>query len=129
MIGSNFNRIINNRLEQSRENGIRIGDPKGDGTCMFTIITGNTIHTNSEHNSGIYSAVEAYDAVETTFCTNQIFSWDSNSVKHKHGLIIGRGCTNWIVKDNNFRHITGEAIVFDEKAGHIVKDNLSDGVK
>jgi hypothetical protein len=45
---------------------------------------------------------------------------------HKHALVIGRGCSNWIVKDNIFRHITEEAVVFDGKSGHIVKDNLSD---
>ncbi len=129
MIGSNFNRIENNRFEQSRENGILIGDPKGGDACMFTIITGNTIHTNSETNSGKYSAVEAYDAVETTFCTNQIFSWNSEAVKAKHGLVIGRGCKDWIVKDNNIRHVTEQAIVYDKKAGHIVKDNLVDEPK
>lgn len=126
MVGSSFNRIETNRFEQSRENGILIGDPKGGDACQFTIITGNTIHTNSEHNSGRYSAVEAYDAVETTFCTNQIFSWDSGTVKAKHGLVIGRGCRDWIVKDNIFRHLTEQAVVFDTQAGHIVKDNLQD---
>lgn len=129
MIGCNFNRVENNRLEQSRENGILIGDPKGGGGCAFTIITGNTIHTNSEHNTGLFAAVEAYDAVETTFCTNQILSWDSNTVLAKNGLALGRGCGTWIVKDNIIRHVVGDAIVYDEKAGHIVKDNLFDTPK
>lgn len=121
MGGCNFNRIVNNRVEQSRENGIRLS-----GGCMYTIITSNTIHTNSEHNSGQFAAVEAFDAAETTFTANQIFSWDSNTVKAKHGLVLGPGCRNWIVKDNILRHLTDKAIVYDEKAGHIVKDNLFD---
>ena len=124
--GANFNRIENNRFEQSREQGILIGDPTGGDGNGFNIITGNTIHTNSEHNSGRFAAVEAYDAGEITFCQNQIFSWDSNTVKAKHGLVLGRGCRHWIVKDNIIRHITEAAIVFDGKAEHIVKDNLVD---
>jgi len=124
--GSHFNRIENNRFEQSRETGIVIGDPKKGDPCAFNIITGNTIHTNSEGKSGEFPAVAAYDAHQTTFCQNQVFSWDSNSVKHKHGLVLGRNCVNWIVKDNNFRHSTGKSLVYDENAGHIVKDNLTD---
>ena len=124
LIGAHFNRIENNRLEQSRESGIVIGDPKaGDGSCL-NIITGNTIHTNSEHNKGKFPAVVAYYAGDTTFCQNQIFSWDSNSQLHSDGLVIGRGCKNWIVKDNIIRHVTGKALVYDKKAGHIVKDNI-----
>ena len=49
--GSHFNRIENNRFEQSRETGILIGEPKGDA-CQLNIILGNTIHTNSEGDSG-----------------------------------------------------------------------------
>jgi hypothetical protein len=101
-----------------------IGDPKGGDASQLNIITGNTIHTNSEHNKGKFPAVAAYDAVDTTFCQNQIFSWDSNTVKHKVGLLIGRGCSNWIVKDNILRHHVEGAIEYDRKAGHIVKDNI-----
>lgn len=124
--GSNFNRIENNRIEESRESGILLGGRDVADWCGFTIITGNTIHTNSENNKGLYSAVVAYNAPETTFCTNQIFSWDSNSQKMKSGLVIGEGCKNWIVKDNNIRHVVEKAIVYDKKSGHIVKDNLVD---
>jgi hypothetical protein len=47
--GANFNRVANNRFEQSRETGILIGETKGD-VCQLNIITGNTIHTDSEGN-------------------------------------------------------------------------------
>ena len=124
--GANFNRIENNRFEQSREIGIIIGDPEKGDPSSFNIITGNTIHTNSEGKPGEFAAVAAYDAHQTTFCQNQVFSWDSNSVKHKSSLVLGRSCFNWIVKDNNFRHNTGKALVYDENAGHIIKDNLMD---
>ncbi|MDI6829504.1 MAG: right-handed parallel beta-helix repeat-containing protein, partial [Armatimonadota bacterium] len=129
IIGSNFNRIENNRLEQSRESGIVIGDPKANEWSQLNIILGNTIHTNSETNFGKFPAVVAYNAVDTTFCCNQIFSWDSNSTKMKSGLVLGSGCRNWIVKDNIIRHYVEEAIVYDKKAGHIVKDNILDSTK
>ncbi|MCL6519281.1 MAG: right-handed parallel beta-helix repeat-containing protein [Armatimonadetes bacterium] len=129
IIGSHFNRIENNRLEQSLESGIVIGDPKSDEWSQLNIFLGNTIHTNSETNSGKFSAVVAYKAVDTTFCSNQIFSWDSNSTKMKSGLVLGQGCRNWIVKDNIIRHCVETPIVYDRKVGHIVKDNILDTQK
>ena len=122
--GAHFNRIENNRLEQSYESGIVIGDPKGGDVNQLNIITGNTIHTNSEHNSGKFPAVIAYDAVDTTFCQNQIFSWASDSVKHTIGLVLDKGCRDWIVKDNIFRHHSEKAVKYDKKAGHVVNDNI-----
>lgn len=124
--GCNFNRIENNRFEESAQQGILIGRPEpGWGTC-FNIITGNTIHTNSKGNFGEFNAVEAYDAHQVTFCTNQILSWDNSSTRHKSALVVGKGCWNWIIKDNNLRHSTAQALVYDETAAHIVKDNLTD---
>lgn len=121
--GANFNRIENNRFEMSRETGIIIGDPKGDGNYL-NIIIGNTIHTNSEEKPGVFPAVEAYNTVDTTFCSNQVFSWNATDYKHKNSLLIGSGCKSWIVKDNIFRNNTEKPLVYDEGAGHIVKDNL-----
>ena len=109
--GANFNRVENNRFEQSRENGILIGDAKGDA-CMLNIITGNTIHTNSEGNSGTFNAVEAHNAFDTTFTTNQIFSWNSDATKAKSGVVITDNCRRWIVKDNIIRHCADKPIVY-----------------
>ncbi|MHB1457792.1 MAG: right-handed parallel beta-helix repeat-containing protein [Armatimonadota bacterium] len=126
MLGGNFNRVENNRIEQSRESGLVIGDPTPGTWNAYNIITGNTIHTNSETNSGKFPAVVAYDAHETTFCTNQLMSWDSNSVRHKHGLVLER-CRTWIIKDNIFRHHSEKAMVLNKKKdGHIIKDNIMD---
>lgn len=124
--GSHFNRIENNRFEQSRETGILIGDPDGKEGVYLNILLGNTIHTNSEGQSGAVPAVEAHHAVDFTFCANQVFSWDSNHTRHRSSLVLGPGCRTWIVKDNILRHNAGPALVFDPEAGHIVKDNLAD---
>jgi len=124
--GAHFNRIENNRFEQSSETGIMIGDPKGGEVSQLNIITGNTIHTNSEGNSGKFNAVEAHDAHSFTFTNNQIFSWASDSVKAKSGLALGKNCVKWIIKDNIIRHCTAKPIVYDPKDGHIVKDNIVD---
>jgi hypothetical protein len=123
--GSHFNRFENNRFEQSRETGVLIGEANAAG-CYLNILTGNTFHTNSEEKSGAWPAVEAHGACETTFTSNQVFSWDSATVRHRHSLVLGAGCRNWIVKDNVFRHNVERAIVFDEKAEHIVKDNIGE---
>lgn len=124
--GANFNRVENNRFEQSRQTGIMIGDPKGGDGSQLNIITGNTIHTNSEGASGKFNAVEAHDAHSFTFTSNQIFSWDSNSVKCKSGLTLGKNCKNWIIKDNIIRHCAAKPLVYNPKDGHIVNDNIVD---
>lgn len=124
--GANFNRIENNRFEQSQQTGIMIGDLKGGDPSQLNIITGNTIHTNSEGASGKFNAVEAHDAHAFTFTNNQIFSWDCNSVKCKSGLALGNNCRSWIIKDNIVRHCTAKPIVYDPKDGHIVEDNIVD---
>ncbi len=121
--GANFNRIENNRFEQSREQGMLIGEAQGDA-CQLNIITGNTLHTNSEGNSGRFNAVEAHNTCATTFTSNQIFSWDSNTVKAKSGVVFTDNCKQWIVKDNIIRHCTEKPIHFGAQNGHIVKDNL-----
>ncbi len=122
---SHFNRIENNRFENSLREGVVIGGPE-PWSCMLNIFTGNTIHTNSESESGKYPAVIATNATSTTFTSNQVFSWNSALVKHSSSLILGAGCRGWIVKDNIFGNNTGKALVYEEDAGHIVKDNLSD---
>ncbi|MHB0998333.1 MAG: right-handed parallel beta-helix repeat-containing protein [Armatimonadota bacterium] len=122
--GSHFNRIENNRFENSREQGVIIGTPDGEG-CYLNIFLGNTFHTNSMGKSGGFAAVEAYNAVQVTFTSNQIFSWDSANYKHKSSLIIGKGCDKWIVKDNMFYHNTEKPLVYEKTASHIIKDNMT----
>lgn len=122
--GCKFNRIENNRFEQSRREGIRIGDETAGDANVLHIVTGNTIHTNGEFTLGAHSAVIAYDAIDVTFTSNQVFSWDSESTRHRHALELGRGCRSWIVKDNIFRHQTEAAIVRNDDGGHLVKDNF-----
>lgn len=123
--GSHFNRFENNRFEQSRETGVIVGAPDAPG-CYLNIITGNTFHTNSEERSGQWSAIEAFGASDITFTSNQVFSWDSGTVKHRHSLALGKGCRNWIVTNNVFRHNAMGAIVHEADSGHIIKDNLGD---
>lgn len=123
--GSNFNRIENNRFENSRKEGVIIGDAAG-WSCVFNIFSGNTVHTNSESESGKYAAVTAVNASSITFTSNQIFSWNSKDYKHSSSLVIGPACQNWIVKDNMFNHNTGKPLVYEEGQGHIVKDNITD---
>lgn len=123
--GSHFNRFLNNRFEESREAGVIIGQQGGAG-CYLNIISGNTFHTNSQERSGGWPAVIAHGACDTTFTSNQVFSWDSAKLRHRNSLVLGEGCQHWIVKDNVFRHNTERAIVADASSGHIIKDNIED---
>jgi hypothetical protein len=68
----------------------------------------------------------AYGAIDTTFCTNQIFSWNSARDMMRHCLVLEKGCNNWIIKDNIFRHNAKmPALVLNADGSHIAKDNLS----
>ena len=122
---SNFNRIENNRFENSDKEGVILGVEGGEPCCL-NIFTGNTVHTNSESAFGKYAAVTAFNIVDTTFTSNQIFSWSSNTTRHSSSLVLGSGCGSWIVKDNIFRHNKDNAIVLNQNAGHVVKDNITD---
>lgn len=123
---ANYNRIENNRFEECRESALVIGSESGDDWNAFHIITGNTFHTNSQAKPGEFAAVVAHHAHDITFCQNQIFSWDSTKYRHKHSLVINANCSQWIVKDNHFRHNTGEALVTHSNSGMLIKDNLTD---
>lgn len=123
--GCHFNRIENNRFENARREAVILGGPN-PYACMLTIFTGNTVHTSSEEASGRYPAIVATNVTDMTFTSNQVFSWDAAHARHRSSLVIGSGCRNWIVKDCVFRHNTGRSLVYEEDAGHIVKDNLAD---
>lgn len=123
--GCHFNRIENNRLEESGEEGLLIGDPTGSGATQLNIFLGNTIHTNSQSAFGHFAAVAAFGAHDTTFVANQVFSWDSRRHRHRSGLVLDPSCRRWIIRDNLFRHHSGPALVYDASGEHIVGDNMS----
>ncbi|MBN1492139.1 MAG: right-handed parallel beta-helix repeat-containing protein [Phycisphaerae bacterium] len=121
-----FNRIQNNRFEESRESGIVIGVPGGGASCDYNIFMGNTIHSNCKFNAGAFSAVVAHQASEITFIGNQIFSWNANDNWFKSCLEVSADCHHWIIKDNILRHHDPQhpAILTHEGGRHIIKDNL-----
>lgn len=129
--GCHYNRIENNRFEESETCGIRIGESghaEGDwpSYCSFNIFMGNTIHTNSKAGVGAHPAVAAWNATEVTFLGNQVFSWNSEQYRHSSALVLGTGCNAWIIRGNILRHHTSEAIVLNDPARHLVGDNLVD---
>ncbi len=125
--GSDYNRIENNRFEESRTHGILIGDPvEPNQWNRFNTITGNTIHTNSKTNWREYAAVIAYDAHDTIFNSNQVFSWYPPDTQHSEGLVLERGSFDWLVTGNILRHQSGLAIRAQSDHGHLIKDNLVD---
>ena len=124
--GAKYDRIENNRFENSLEAGLVIGDPEGGDGNALHIITGNTFHTNSQAKSGMYPAVAAYNANSITFCANQVFSWNAGALKHKNSLAIGPHCDRWIVKDNIFRDNSDQPMTYDRRMKIIVTDNLID---
>ncbi len=124
--GSNYNRVENNRFEMSYEQGVIIGDPEGGWDNWLNIFLGNTFHTNSMGESGKWPAVEAFDAKQTLFSSNQVFSWNAKDYKHKSSLVLARGCHGWLIKDNFLLNNTEAALVLGEATGCVVKDNIEE---
>ena len=122
--GSSYNRIENNRFEESRQVGLQIGEKESDTGTYFTIVTGNTIHTNSENSYGEFNAVEGFNSHSTIFSQNQVFSWWSQGQATRNGLVLDDGCTEWIIKDNHFYHHTEKPIITNSNGKHIIKDNI-----
>jgi len=123
--GCHYNRLENNRFEMSYEQGVVLGGA-GEEALWMNILSGNTFHTNSQGKSGEYAAVEAHSACDTTFCGNQVFSWNSATYRHRHSLWLAPGCRDWIVTGNIFRHNAAEAIRSDAAKNTIIRDNLAD---
>jgi hypothetical protein len=125
MIDSNFNRIENNRFEESRQSAIIISTCNSPAPNAWNIIVGNHIHTNSKFNYGKFTAIIASNTIDTTFCQNQIFSWDYRTRITKRALELREGCRHWIIKNNIIQHTKEKpSIIYNEDGGHIVKDNF-----
>lgn len=122
--GSSNNRIENNRIEMSHKQGILIGT-SGGAVNYRNVISGNTIHTNSDHpaNDGVYNAVEAYGAEDLIFTGNQFFNW--SGLHHKNGVeMMDTACKNWVLKNNHFFGHAVSAYV-TRGTGHIVTGNIT----
>lgn len=122
-----FNRIENNRFEESYETGVIFGEKgNNNGTVSLNIFTGNTVHSNSKNNYGKFNAIEMYNTVDLTFTNNQVFSWNNQDSSVKSCLVMDNTCSGFVIKDNIFKHHVAEALIYPQKAGCIVKDNLID---
>ncbi|HPA16634.1 MAG TPA: right-handed parallel beta-helix repeat-containing protein [Verrucomicrobiae bacterium] len=124
--GSSFNRLENNRFEESRETAVVMGELRVGGICRYNIFAGNTFHSNSQDKPGEFAAMTASNAKAITFTGNQFFSWNATAYKHRSSLVLGSGCTRWIITGNIFDHNTGTPLLYDGGAQIIVRDNLTD---
>ena len=77
---SKYNRIVNNRFEQSRHSGVQID------TCEEFIFTGNWINANSQSPTNTYNQLTVTNTKNSTFCSNIFFSWDYPSVVAKNSI-------------------------------------------
>ena len=122
--GCHYNRFENNRFEEARETGVIIGSPDSNEGNYFNIFLGNTFHTNSKSKYGGFPSVIAYNAGNVTFTSNQFFSWNGEYMPSSC-LILEKGCSNWIIKDNIFMYSAGEPLIIREKLENIIeKDNI-----
>lgn len=118
--GSSFNRIENNRFCLNKYQGILLGDIAGDWNG-YNLITANIVQSNSQAQSGNYSAVEAHNSSQITFTDNQIYSWDASTVKYC--VDINDGCSGWLIKKNILRNFATTQI-YGTAGNNIIKENL-----
>ena len=124
IINSHYNRFENNRFEEARETGVILGDPNTDEISIFNIFLGNTFHTNSKSKYGAFPSFIAYNAMNTTFTSNQFFSWNAEFMPSSC-LIVEKGCSDWIIKDNILKYSANEPLIVSETAKDmIISDNI-----
>ena len=105
-------RIMDNRSEQSKECGLALGSGERGRTNRDFVVLGNTFHTNSEMDRGVYSDVIARRTSHVRFTANQLFTWWAPR-GFKHALEIDGGCSAWLAEANAFRDHVNEAIHCD----------------
>lgn len=118
-------RILENRAEQSKENGLLLGMPEGGLPNRNILIEGNTFHTNPELDPGTTSNVAAYKTSNVTFAANQVYTWRDQR-KSSNGIELDEFCRDWLFDSNYVRDFLGEAIKYPKKNGIAFRNNIYD---
>jgi hypothetical protein len=93
---SDMLRIIGNRFEESREEGIYANL---SNWCVFN---GNFIHTNSQAATGTYSALRLIASANWNITGNQVMSW--NTLRHKHSIEADATSSDLNISGNMLNH-------------------------
>ncbi|MHB1457502.1 MAG: right-handed parallel beta-helix repeat-containing protein [Armatimonadota bacterium] len=118
-------KILENRSEQSRVNGMLLGTPEGGLPNRRFVIEGNTFHTNPELDPGTAPNVAAYNTSNVKFLSNQIYTWWSER-KSTNGLELDDNCKDWELDSNYFRDYLKDAVKYNNKNNIKFRNNIFD---
>lgn len=121
-------RILENRSEQSRINGLLLGTPEGGLPNRRIVIEGNTFHTNPELDPGTAANVAAYNTSNVKFISNQIYTWWDQR-KSTNGLELDDYCRDWELDSNYIRDYINEAVKYNKKNNIKFRNNIFDHPK
>ncbi|WP_186265063.1 right-handed parallel beta-helix repeat-containing protein [Burkholderia gladioli] len=94
LVNSNYVRVINNRFEESEQQGAFLSN------CVRTIFVGNTLHTNSQQTVGGYDNAYFRDCDTLQLVSNNSFSWNDD-IKQRYGYFFDTGCNAVELKANS----------------------------
>jgi hypothetical protein len=77
---SRYNRIANNRFEESRQNGCQIVN------CDEFIFTGNWLNDNSSATTNTYNHLTLQNVQRSVFSSNSFYPWDYPSTVAKYSI-------------------------------------------
>lgn len=118
-------KILENRSEQSRVNGLLLGTPEGGLPNRRILIEGNTFHTNPELDPGTAPNVSAYNTSNVKFISNQIYTWWDQR-KSSNGLELDDNCRDWELDSNYFRDYINDAVKYNKKNNIKFRNNIFD---
>jgi parallel beta-helix repeat protein len=94
-VDCNYNRIEDNRFEESKQQGAYLSG------CTRTIFSGNTIHTNSQQTLGAYDNAYFTNCDTLIVSGNDSFDWNSGATAHRYAFFFDVGCAAVEVKGNS----------------------------
>lgn len=118
-------KILENRSEQSRVNGMLLGTPEGGLPNRRILIEGNTFHTNPELDPGTAANVAAFNTSDVKFVSNQIYTWWDQR-KSSNGIELDDYSKNWELDSNYIRDFLQEAVKYNKKNNIKFKNNVFD---
>jgi hypothetical protein len=77
---ANFMRIVANRFEESRNEGVILLN------AILATLGLNHYHTNSQSNSGNFSALQISNSARIVLSSEFTYSWDAENYLHKNGI-------------------------------------------
>jgi parallel beta-helix repeat protein len=93
-LNCNYNRIENNRFEESKQQGVYMNG------CTRTIFSGNTIHTNSQQAFGGFDNAYFTNCDTLIVSGNTSFDWNNGATAHRYGFFFDVGCAAVELKGN-----------------------------